>query len=236
MKDKGIFRFKKFSVKHHNSTMKIGTDAVLLGSWVRSVDRQHILDIGTGCGVIAMMLAQTNTNANVIGIDIDLESVKEATENATHSPWAERIEIIQSSLQEYVSKSPFDLIVSNPPFFEEGTFSPINARKNARHSTQLNYTALVENTDRLLSENGEFAIILPHNSQSKFIKETEKHKFYLQRITYFKPSKDSKVERVLMAFSKKFSSVQENTLIHYDQNGDWTVDYIRLTKDFYLKL
>ena len=236
MKVKGIFNFKQFAVKHEKSTMKVGTDAVLLGAWVKTIGTQRVLDIGTGCGIITLMLAQRNEQANVIGIDIDLASVEEATENAKNSPWYARIAFENTSLQSYHPTALFDLIVSNPPFFQSGTTSPVASRKSARHTVELSFTALLNNAQRLLTSYGNFSVILPESAQNKFVAEANKFDLYLNKITYFKPLTTKKPERVLMNFCRNKTVLEKSTLIHYQENGDWTEEYIGLTKDFYLKL
>lgn len=236
MKEKGIFQFKQFAVRHEKSTMKIGTDAVLLGAWANPFGARRILDIGTGCGIIALMLAQRNLEADITGIDIDMESIAEATNNAKNSPWHKRIAYENTSLQSFYPTTPFDLIVSNPPFFQSGTTSPIAARKSARHTTKLSFSTLLHNASRLLSANGNFSVVVPESAQKEFIAVAKTLKLHLNQITFFKPLSKKKVERVMMNFCRNKTVCKESTLIHYQDDGAWTKEYIGLTKDFYLKL
>jgi tRNA1Val (adenine37-N6)-methyltransferase len=158
-----MFRFKKFSVNDSQSTMKVGTDAVLLGSWMPVPENcQTILEIGSGCGVISLMLAQT-TKAHITGIDIDEKSVEEAQKNLEHFYWKEQVQFIHGSVQDFAQKTTqkFEVIVSNPPFFENSLKSPDANRNISRHNDNLTFEELIAAVDILLSDNGRFGVILP---------------------------------------------------------------------------
>lgn len=236
MRESGDFRFKQFRVQHQKSTMKVGTDAVLIGAWTEVGTAQRILDIGTGCGIIALMLAQQSQNSKVIGIDIDQNSVKEALANAENSPWIKRIQIEQCGLQDYEPDQPFDLIVSNPPFFNEGTASPEEKRATARHTISLSFKSLMQHANRLLNKTGRLSIIIPADNCIEVIRLAKENSLYINRIMEFRSKEHRPIERSLMMFSRIYTDVEKESLVHYNSDGEWTHEYIGLTKDFYLKL
>ncbi len=230
------FNFKEFDIYHHNSSMKVGTDAVLLGSWVAGSSGLG-LDIGTGCGIIALMLAQRFENLYVKGIDIHEGSVKEAQFNFAQSPWGDRLQAENVSLQ-YIAQQrvEFDLIVSNPPFFVNSTQAPEINRNNARHTGNLNYKDLVHLSSALLKDSGSLALILPSDQEKSFVQMARERKLYLWRKTSFRPKRTKKIERTLLQFSKSPTTKVLDELVQYTSEGDWTPEYKELTWDFYLKL
>ncbi len=230
------FKFKQFSIHHGNSSMKVGTDAVLLGSWVKVDNDLSILDIGTGCGVIALMMAQRNKNAKVVGIEPDPNSVKEAIENVSKSPWSDRVAIHKTTLQNFQTSDRYDQIVSNPPYFDNGTQSPLAGRSRARHTRQLNFKELFHYSNQLLKERGTLSLVLPALALKDIKHQAAEHSFSLIRKMEFYSRARNPMERVLLTFSKVNSECAEEILIHYDDGNNWSADYIELTKDFYLKL
>ena len=161
------FQFKQFTIRHDRCAMKVGTDGVLLGAWANAKGKQRILDIGTGSGLIALMLAQ-RTDAMITGIEIDPASATQAQENAAASPWADRLQIVATDIAGYTSYQAFDLIVSNPPFFNEMLLPPGAARSQARHTQALTFEALLFHVQRLLSPEGSFCAILPATALTHF--------------------------------------------------------------------
>ena len=154
------FKFKKFTIWHDKCAMKVGTDGVLLGAWVNVDNATKILDIGTGTGVVALMLAQ-RSDAEIIGIEIDSDAAEQASCNANESSWRNRIKIINQDFIHYNSKELFDVIVSNPPYFKNSIKSNDDKRNLARHVSSLNYQMLVEKAASLLLPTGSFSIIVP---------------------------------------------------------------------------
>ncbi|MBQ6583784.1 MAG: methyltransferase, partial [Alistipes sp.] len=154
------FRFKQFKVEQDGVAMKVGTDGVLLGAWADCSSASSILDIGTGTGVIALMLAQRSSARHIVGVDIDTAAVECAAANFAASPWAERLTAVESSVQEFGGER-FDLIVSNPPYFVDSLHSPDGQRTVARHTTELTFETLDCSVCRLLADGGRFALILP---------------------------------------------------------------------------
>ena len=233
-----IFRFKQFSISHHRSTMKVGTDAVLLGSWVAvNEDCRQILDIGCGCGIIALMLAQ-RSNATVTGIDIDKSSIDEATENAQNSPWKKRISFQNISVQDFCipqNKNNFDLIVSNPPFFEKSLKSPIEKRNLSRHTDTLSFEELIVSAEYCLSQKGFFAVIIPAESAQKIENLALLHGLFCSRKMEIHAYPNQPTNRVMLVFSRQEIQIQTEKLVIRDTENEYTNAYQQLTKDFYLQ-
>lgn len=195
----GAFRFKRFTIRQQRSAMKVGTDGVLLGAWagVRPTDRR-ILDIGTGTGLIAVMLAQRTEGAVITGVDID--DVTEARENGEASPWGDRLHFVQQPIQQFRSTERFDLIVSNPPFYVDALVCPDLGRTTARHTVHLSYGELLDAVVRLLSPGGRFAVVLPTPEDERFRRLAARY-LRLDRLTTVRTTPRRPVKRVLMEFS-----------------------------------
>jgi tRNA1Val (adenine37-N6)-methyltransferase len=229
------FRFRQFEVSHHRSTMKVGTDAVVLGAWLEVAGARRILEIGTGCGIIALMLAQ-KTLATIDAIDVDEASANEASENFASSPWNDRLHSFHISLNDFApdKTGTYDLIVSNPPFFQNSMLPPTKGRQLARHNVELTFDTFLSSSSRLLSREGKLAVILPCSEEVKFIEIAGKEGLFLQsKLDIFpKPSKPKK--RVILVFS---STKRENTIadsiILRNEDGHYSDDYKRITKDFH---
>lgn len=214
--------------------MKVGTDGVLLGSWVSS-EGKRALDIGCGTGLIALMLAQRNGSLNIIGIDIDDEAVEQAKENVGNSRWNDRIEIKKHDFNEdFHTSEPFDLIVSNPPFYKEDTNCPDETRNKARHSVSLPINVLMEKSCKLLSQQGIVAVIVPYSAASDTISEAAVAGLYLRRRTDVKTTPRKAAIRVLLEFSRATEPAVRNELLLRDETGEWSKEYKLLTQDFYL--
>jgi tRNA1Val (adenine37-N6)-methyltransferase len=237
-KDK-LFHFKKFSVRHDRSSMKVGTDGVLLGAWVDTKQATHVLDIGTGTGVIALMLAQrTNQYALIEAIEIDQLAFEDATENFNSSAWKDRLILHHGLVQSFTSPTKFDLIVSNPPYFQS-SFKPPNAQRIlARHTENLSFQELISAVQKLLSEKGKFNVVLPYTEGLQFIALAEKNDLHCSRKWSFKSRKEKPIERWLLEFSRAKVSPEENEILLYNNSTgeEWSVAYQNLTRDFYLKL
>ena len=229
-----VFKFKEFSIIQEKSAMKVGTDGVLLGSWVSCKQANTILDIGCGTGLISLMLAQRNLNSNIIGIEIDAIASQEAQENINNSDWKERIEIKHTSLQEFTSQLKFDLIVSNPPFFPQNKSQ--QSRDIARHTNRLSFEELIGNAANLLSEKGIFSVIMPEDTEVEFCKIATTHNLYCNRVCNVKGNKTVVVKRVMLEFSfLKTEHITEHLTIETARH-QYTDKYIQLCKDFYLKM
>lgn len=231
------FAFKQFNVKQDKCAMKVGTDAVLLGSWIQPNGSTHILDIGTGTGVIALMLAQ-KTNASIVGIDIDVSATQQAQENVDESKFKNSITLFNTSFQDYVKTTSlkFQLIVSNPPFFEQSLKSSDEKRSNARHADVLPFDELLEGVIKVLDETGKFCLILPTLEADKFRNMAQKKGLYLSKLLRVKSRVDKDTDkRHLMQFEFKPTEFSEETIaIEEDQRHSYTQAYKELTKAYYL--
>ena len=231
------FTFKQFSLNDQGATMKIGTDGVLLGAWCSLKNPSRILDIGTGSGLIALMLAQrTASHVTIHGLDIEKENVYVATKNVNASPWKSRIKIIHSSLQQFLPPQPYDLVVSNPPFFSKSLLPEKTSRLVSRHTEFLSHEALAQHTLRLLSPTGTFQVILPSAEGQAFINICRKEGFYCIRKCAFSTRKEKPVSRFLLAFSRLLEPLDENNLYLYEKENVWSEDYFSLTKAFYTRI
>ncbi len=177
------FRFKQFSVEDEHASMKVGTDAVLLGAWAENSSPEHILDIGTGSGLISLMLAQRFPEAMITGIDIHPGSVMQAEENFKKSPWQKNLNVIASSLQDFSSgqTKKYKLIVSNPPFFTDSLRPHTSSKKVAKHTDSLSYEELVRGAAGLLHQEGSFALILPYGKREELSQLASDHGLFLAR-------------------------------------------------------
>lgn len=219
--------------------MKVGTDGVLLGAWagVRAGDRR-ILDIGTGTGVIALMLAQRAPEAQITGID--LLEVAEARANADASPWSERITFVQAAAQEFTAGEPFDLIVSNPPYFVDSLTCPDDGRTVARHAVTLPYDALCAAVVRLLAPEGRFAVVLPVTEAAQWL-ACCRGRLQLLRRTEVRTTPRRAPKRVLLELVHAGSAAAaaapqcSELVIGTGEHEQYTPEYRALTRDFYLK-
>ncbi len=216
--------------------MKVGTDGVLLGAWTNAVNAKTVLDIGTGTGLIALMMAQ-QTDANIMGIEIENSAADEAAENAKNSPWGNRVTVENISFQQFAAhtKLRFDLIVSNPPFHTNSLLNRSQTRTLARHNVALPFTRLIEGVVKLLTKKGRFSIILPQLLAAEFMGLANGAQLNLIRLTEVKPKAGKKANRVLMEFSKEKSALEKEEMAIYCTGGSgYSEKYIQLTRDFYL--
>lgn len=234
-----FFSFKQFTVWHDNCAMKVGTDGVLLGAWVNTECCDSILDVGTGSGVITLMLAQRTHFSTITAIDIDKDASSQASYNFSISPWANRLSAINVDYNDYTPSCFFDLIVSNPPFFNEQTLNPDCYRAVARHTTALSYYDLCHKSATLLNPSGgQFCLIIPAKEERNMLNAALDNKLALIRKTnvFSKPGKPC--QRLLLSFIKwdksKQHDYEENNLFLMDDCGNRSSEYAELTKDFYL--
>lgn len=235
-----MFQFKQFSVEQDKTAMKIGTDGVLLGAWTPINEHTFsILDIGSGTGIIALMLAQRSNADQIDALEIDENAYEQAVENFENSPWSDRLFCYHAGLDEFMEEpeDEYDLIVSNPPFYSENYFSGDEQRNQARFTEALPFEDLVEAADLLLSENGVFTIIVPYKEEEKLIALANDFDLFPKKITRVKGTPTTEIKRSLLAFSR---NVTENfpvdELIIEIARHEYTLEYISLTKDFYLKM
>lgn len=229
------FQFKQFTVYHDRCAMKVGTDGVLLGAWADTAASRRILDIGTGTGLIALMLAQRST-AYITAIDIDTEAVAQARENILASPWQHRIEVYRQDVCTFLPNEQFDTIVSNPPYFEQSLKGPDPQRNTARHTDTLNATELFRKVTDFLHPEGHFSLIIPAEQTDGAIRTGEEHGLYLSRHTAVITRPGLPPKRALLEFRKTKQTCRYNELVIELDRHVYSEDYIALTRDFYLKM
>lgn len=243
------FQFKHFLVNQDRSAFKVGTDSVLLGAWADVSGAGTILDIGTGTGLLALMLAQ-KCGAHVTGIETDEPSYHQAVENASQSPWSDRISILHISLQEYLESlsvsasgpvpgsvpEHFDIIISNPPYFRDSLKSGNRAKDIARHDTSLPLDLLVNGVNVLLAPKGKFCLVLPSERYEEAVAHFNNAGLHLCRELSVKSGVSLSVRRYLLEFRRTVPGQIESKgiTIEKTQRHDYTDEYRELTRDYYL--
>jgi tRNA1Val (adenine37-N6)-methyltransferase len=231
------FQFKQFRLTDGRSAMKLSTDAVLLGVFAGLRNTGTILDIGTGSGIIALMLAQ-RCDAQITGIDIDEGSVEDARQNFRESQWSDRLCAIHQNFQEYARNSleKFDLIVSNPPYFMNSLRSPISSRNISKHNEGLSYPELVLYAHSLMKEDGSCCFIIPAKEGEYFCKMAAGKGLHASMKKWVQPRKSKKANRVLLELrAVHCGPAEETTLAIRNEDDSFTAEYQGFTKDFYLK-
>lgn len=229
------FQFKQFTVHQDKCAFKTGTDGVLLGAYADVTGVSNILDIGTGTGLIALMLAQ-RCNAIIIALEPDTDSFGQACDNIRNSKWCERIKAENKALQDYNTELKFDLIVTNPPYFTDSLKNPDDRAASARHNVSLNNDELLKGASRLMAENGKLQVIMPYVEGNILIAEAQSYGLYCCDILKIKPLPTSEVRRMILSFSRQRRKASEKFLtIEHGKRHEFTEEYINLTKDFYLK-
>ena len=219
--------------------MKVGTDGTLLGAWADVSQAKTILDIGTGSGLIALMLAQRTKVAKIEGVEIDPASCQQAQDNMAASPWSDRLVAIQSPIQEFAStrEAAYELIVSNPPFFTGGNLSYNQDRNSVRHTIKLSHQDLLSAVRKLLRPDGRFCLILPYIEGLRFCELAASYQLYCQSMTEVRSKKGKPIKRLLLQFGKeKIDTQLDELIIHQSEVKAWTPAYKKLTRAFYLKL
>ena len=235
------FTFKQFKIHQDRCAMKVGTDGVLLGAWANVEEAQNILDIGTGTGVVAVMLAQRSQNkggVKIHAVEIDETAAEQAQENFKQAPFSERLAVFPLSIQDFAKKSTtkYDLIVSNPPFFTGGTLNSNGDKTNVRHTVKLPHGDLLHATRTLLTKEGKFCVILPLIEGLRFIEIATTYGLHNTQRMEVRFKKEKPIERLLLAFEHYPKTLQyEELILQHSTTGDrdFTEAYRELTKDFY---
>ncbi|WP_026950504.1 tRNA1(Val) (adenine(37)-N6)-methyltransferase [Algoriphagus mannitolivorans] len=228
------FQFQQFKIHQDRCAMKISTDAVLLGALTDCGKAENILDIGTGTGVVALMLAQRAPKANIIAVEIDSDAAEQAKENFEESPFSSRLELFYGRFQDYSSEDQFDLIVSNPPYFSDHLKSPDPKRNKALHTDELSFADLATNTKALLKPNGQIWIILPPRQMEELrgvFKGVGLDEF--ERVI-IRDREDSRVLREVSAFSFSGQKSKSRNLVLKNADGSYTEEYRQLISGFLL--
>jgi tRNA1Val (adenine37-N6)-methyltransferase len=232
------FKFKRFSVFQGNSAMKVGTDGVLLGAWVDCSNIFRILDIGTGTGLIALMLAQ-RSQAQVDAVEIDINAQSDAQHNFSNSPWGNRICLYHQSIQHFtIGKSGiYQLIVCNPPFFKNSLKTPHESRNIARHNDELPIEELLACVVQLLLPDGNFSIIIPANDFNEYEKSARMVNLFVHRKTWVKPTPSGNPKRTLVSFKfgNQLQVIEDELIIEENGRHQYSKEYVGLTSQFYLK-
>ncbi len=230
------FSFKQFTIYQDKCAFKVGTDGVLLGACADVSNTKAILDIGTGTGLIALMIAQ-RCDAKIVAIEPDFDSFEQANQNIKSSKWADRIQVKNIDLQNYnCSDLKFDLIVSNPPYFVDSLKNPDRRKAVSRHNDTLTNQDLLVCASGLLSDTGKLQVIMPYAEGNIFIAEAAADGLYCNNILKIRPLPTSEIRRLIITFSNQRTKTSESFLtIEHGKRHEFTEDYINLTKDFYLK-
>ena len=222
--------------------MKVGTDGVLLGAWCSLENSpKKILDIGTGTGIISLMLAQRSSAITIDGVEIDTSAYMQTVDNFENSDWSDRLYCYNASFQKFADdthneKETYDLIVSNPPFYTEDYITKNSSRNKARFTTSLTFKQLIAGVSKILSKSGFFSTIIPFKEESTFISLAQQHRLFLNKICRVKGNKNSDVKRSLLTFSYHKKKINETNLTIENSRNKYTKEYIKLTSSFYLKM
>lgn len=231
------FQFKRFTVEHAGSAMKVGTDGVLIGCWADVEGARTLLDIGTGSGVIALILAQRSSPDAVIhAVETEPEAAEQARRNVMASPWPDKIQVHPLRIQEFRPTIKFDHIITNPPFFVNSFLPPDKRRKEARHAASLSFADLIAAVVDLLSPDGKFSLIIPPVEGAVLREYALQKGLYCSRLWEFRPRPEKRIERWLMEFTLQEQETVKGELIMYADGNEWTEPFKDLARDFYLKL
>lgn len=230
-----VFRFKEFEINQEGCAMKINTDGVLLGAYVQVNNPYRILDIGTGTGVIALMLAQRFQDANIDAVEIDIEAYQTSLNNFKHSPFASRIQGNLGSFEDLQKANKYDLIVSNPPFYTNSLHNPDARKKIARHADFDFFKNLIDFAKTNLSDNGQLDLILPNELAEYVINEGKRQGLHLIKLVAIKSFSDSEVIRNIISLSRQTTEAfKKEEFVIYQEKGVYSEAYRTILKPFFL--
>ena len=236
------FKFKEFSINQDKTAMKIGTDAVLLGAWCCLGEYpEAILDIGSGTGVISLMLAQRSDAMTIDAVEIDPSAYEQTVENFELSDWGDRLFCYNASFIEFAEEmaeeeEQYDIIVSNPPFYTDDFETKNEARNKARFTSSLSFEELLKGVSEVLSPTGIFSVVIPFKEEEEFIVFAKRFRLFLNKVCHVKGNEKSEIKRSLLAFSFEEKNIEKEILTIEKERHQYTDAYINLTKDFYLKM
>lgn len=231
---RSVFTFKQFSLAHGNPGLKISTEACILGAWAHSFAHGKILDIGTGCGLLACMLAQSNPNANIDAIEIHREVATIASENVKNNPFINQIQVMNGDIRSLTTKNQYDFIISNPPFFSNHLPASLKDKQIAIHDDELNFVDLIVSIKNLLKPGGRFAVIYPKEVMDKFEKEMEENGLFVHQFLYIFPNPKSKLLRVICLGSTSKEEVAIENFYIKDEKNEYTEAFKLLLNPYYL--
>lgn len=234
MKIRKPFHFKKFSIEQASVTMPVTTDACIFGAIISAQQPQSILDIGTGSGLLALMMAQKIENAGITAIELDADTLQQADSNFKKSAWSDRITAVHGDILTYNPAVKFDLIVCNPPFFSNQLASESGLKRQARHLVTLNYAGLTRKCADLLDDEGTLWLLIPLLHRQSVIDIVGHFKLFLAEETQISANETKTAHVTVLKFSRNNASVQYNTLSIHDESGAYTAEMKALLADFYL--
>ena len=237
-----LFQFKEFAVKQDKTAMKVGTDGVLLGAWC-SIEcfPDTILDIGSGTGLLSLMIAQRTDAMTIDAVEVDENAYEQTVENFEESDWGDRLYCYNANFKEFVieiveEEETYDLIVSNPPFYTDDFETNDAARNKARFASSLPFNDLISGVSKILSAKGKFVVVIPFKEEQNFIRIAEQNLLFLNRVCHVKGNPTSEIKRSLLEFSFHQTAIKKENLTIEFERHQYTEDYINLTKYFYLKM
>jgi len=228
------FQFKKFAIEQSENSHKVGTDSMVLGAWCSGKIRRG-LDIGTGTGILALMTAQKNPDAFITAIEPNLNSFNEASLNFKNSPYSNRINCVESRLQDFKSENLFDFIICNPPYFIDSTLSKDKSKNNARHTVELSIDDLYFNVSRLMSPAGQFNIVFPSDLLDVHLRSADKMLLYPREI-FVLENENKKAIRHIIKYSKEKKQQTKSRMVVKYASGIYSKEYVILTSDFHSKV
>lgn len=235
------FQFKQFIIHQEQAALKVSTDSCLFGAWIggevqsKKYEVQTVLDIGAGTGLLMLMMAQQCTGA-IDGIEIDEPSCKDAQRNIQESPWNKRLNLLLGDARQYVFTKKYDLIISNPPFYESDLKSDSKNRNVAMHDDGLKMDELLRIVDENLTAEGLFALLLPYHRSDKFIADAEQLNLHLRKRVDVKQTVNHSFFRSLLLLSRKKSKAENHSMAIKDEANEYTDEFVDLLKDYYLYL
>ena len=232
--NRSTFEFKQFSLNHGNPGLKISTEACLFGAWSSLKARGHCLDIGTGCGLLASMLAQTNRNCTVKALEIHPEVANVAAENFNNSPFKERLQAIEANVLTFNSNVKFDFICSNPPFFTNHLAASDEAKHMAIHADHLSPADLAASIDRLLTKEGEFAVLYPADVLALFEKSLQEKGLYINEWQHIHSHPNSPVLRIMASGSRVSNALKKGRICIKTDQGEYSPEFIELLRPYYI--
>jgi len=229
------FTFKQFKVEHDRCAMKVSTDGILLGAWANLSDAKSLLDIGTGTGLLALMCQQRSNDLAITAVEVDEAAYNQALQNSANSPWP-NFNVVHATIQAFEYTQPFDVVISNPPYFNQSLKGQSNARNTARHTDGLSFEELINAYKRLSHKRSRFSVILPSAEACLFIELAKQRGLYLNAHCQVKTTPTKAFSRSLMTFSTIKTEPEHSVLCIKDENNTYTADYVALCKAFYLKM